>query len=1365
MSTGLITANCSRMPVIAVVEFQVNVSGLFMPVTAKVVENPVHDLILGASFMKYNQVSIDFRTKTVSMADDLVRAPLQSDNRVQKCVTCERSVCISPYSEAIISATCDRRFDNQTVILEPLTQFQFRRFALARSFSRCENGKTICQVVNYNPQALVLLRGTKLAKIEPLNVVASCKLFNEQAEPEGDNEPGTVVSQPQSNEVLEHFSEEYGFNINPKLTPDQRKELLQLLYDYKAVFARTLSEIGRYPFHQMEIELISNRKIYQRNYRMRPDEVETVLQQVAEMHEANIIEPSTNPFYNSPIFLVDKKDNTKRMIVDLRRLNANIVPMQVQLPKINELIDEILSSNCLYISTADLKSSFYQCSLAPESRPYTTFSDPEGRKWQFCSAPMGLSTSPAHLTLILLRVFAGKSRKYGIYCYLDDLLTTATTWDEHITNLKVMFQTLLDNNLTANPSKTELAFNEIEYLGFLISASGVKISPRKLKVIEAIPPPKSRKSLLRILGMANFWKKFIKNYSQNTFHMRQLLKKDVDFTWTPECQAELDFLKKSLTSDPILQPLDPNKPMVILCDAASRVGMAWQLLQQHKDGSLRIVANGGQALTPAQENWTISQLELSALAKALECYECYAIRQPVIVFSDNSQVLHWNNWRPVNARERRLIAYISQFQITVKFVRGCHNVSADCLSRIFSEMSQAARAEFMPTAQPKDDFVVSVQKEEQEEETVPVDGRSRDSWHAYQLSYESLEIGETGTSTSCSRLDPNATPYSPRYLIAETADCIADSDIRDGQFQKALPEGSDLNCAVNLDLVASDPNNENDEQLNINSLDMPLITTSDYLQDEELKHMYAYLRDGILTNDCKIDRLNILISDQYYLENDLLYRISLPRSKKVSRVQPLTQRLCVPKKYRLQLLRKYHDELGHFANERVYLTMAPLVYWKDLYKDVKDYTSTCDLCLRAKSNFSSKVAPLHPLKSASEPFSIVHLDHKNLTRRTQAGNTAILCIIDSFSSWPALIPVPDYSSYTTAKAFYENWITLYGVPKQIITDKGSAFVAAFFQHLAAFLNIRHITSASQVSRTNGLAENLIRKVAQMIKLYSTDDTKLEAVLPSIEMALRSTTHIRLKLSSYEIIFGRPMQVGGVGDLSKLPTAPLSQQQYYQWLTHRLADLHKAVNENRVESKLEIKERYDKEHKASPPRWKIGDRVLLLEKRIKPHSNVVLSHKPYSNGPFFITELVKGEEDIGTAYRLVHADTGKAFKKLVPAERLKLYTADNRVELTDRLPPGEQLANSKAAGGSSVRPGTILQPQDNVPTQDCQPAISIKKERTVKRRKEYLVLFANGETAWCDFVTPTLLEYYRCEQQAKRDRRKKKKKKGSGKTGT
>ena len=80
------------------------------------------------------------------------------------------------------------------------------------------------------------------------------------------------------------------------------------------------------------------------------------------------------------------------------------------------------------------------------------------------------------------------------------------------------------------------------------------------------------------------------------------------------------------------------------------------------------------------------------------------------------------------------------------------------------------------------------------------------------------------------------------------------------------------------------------------------------------------------------------------------------------------------------------------------------------------------------------------------------------------------------------------------------------------------------------------------------------------------------------------------------------------------------------------------------------------------------------------------------------------------------------------------------------------------GAALERPATQKR---YMPIHDCQPAISIKKERTVKRKKEYLVLFANGETAWCDFVTPTLLEYYRFEQQAKRDRRKKKQKKRIG----
>ena len=180
--------------------------------------------------------------------------------------------------------------------------------------------------------------------------------------------------------------------------------------------------------------------------------------------------------------------------------------------------------------------------------------------------------------------------------------------------------------------------------------------------------------------------------------------------------------------------------------------------------------------------------------------------------------------------------------------------------------------------------MVAVQQQEQAapltEEAVPVDGKLRGPWKAHELCCESRDIGET------SNLDPNATPYMPRQPTAATADCTTETDLSDGQIQNTLTEGFDFNCAVDLDLEPYETNNGNNDQLNMNSFDTSLITVSDYLQDEEFKFMYTYLWVRKLTNDCKTDRFITLISDQYYLKNDLLYRISLPRSKKLSRVQP-----------------------------------------------------------------------------------------------------------------------------------------------------------------------------------------------------------------------------------------------------------------------------------------------------------------------------------------------------------------------------------------------------------------------------------------------------------------------------------------------
>jgi len=107
-------------------------------------------------------------------------------------------------------------------------------------------------------------------------------------------------------------------------------------------------------------------------------------------------------------------------------------------------------------------------------------------------------------------------------------------------------------------------------------------------VIGKIQPPKNVKALQRVLGMFDYWKNYLKDYSKNTYHMCQLLRKETKFKWMPECQKELEYLKPYLASDPILKPIDLNRDVVISCDA-SIYGIGFVIMQADDDGMLHAV--------------------------------------------------------------------------------------------------------------------------------------------------------------------------------------------------------------------------------------------------------------------------------------------------------------------------------------------------------------------------------------------------------------------------------------------------------------------------------------------------------------------------------------------------------------------------------------------------------------------------------------------------------------------------------------------------------------------------------------------------------------------------------------------------------
>ena len=200
-------------------------------------------------------------------------------------------------------------------------------------------------------------------------------------------------------------------------------------------------------------------------------------------------------------------------------------------------------------------------------------------------------------------------------------------------------------------------------LGHEISKNGIRMSDKKIKAIKAIQPPKSVKSLQRVYGIINFWRPFIADFNRWTYNMRQLLLKDTEFYWSTECQQELDHLKQCLISRPILH--DTTKDLTVMTDASSKFGLGWVYLQPDENGDLKVVSYGAQALTPSQRNYSALELELLSLISALKSYECFCIHKKIHCFSDNTKVLQLSNWKPINARQRRWLAYLMQFRLSL----------------------------------------------------------------------------------------------------------------------------------------------------------------------------------------------------------------------------------------------------------------------------------------------------------------------------------------------------------------------------------------------------------------------------------------------------------------------------------------------------------------------------------------------------------------------------------------------------------------------------------------------------------------------------------------------------------------------------
>ena len=1223
--THLFSANGSNILLSGKAEVTLFLKGVIATQTVLISPNLQHNFLLGTDFLSSTQANICYQNGILSLFDDLVRFPLHSRFDSINCVKLARTVCIPAMTEALLPVTSPPIYNNQSVLLESSAYAPLAKVAVAKALAFCQNNRTVCRILNFSPHVVTLKKGLKLAKIENMDSIASIQEFTETTELPTDTNTNDKT-QKLSKAELEAFHADYGFKICPTLSEDERLQILELLHKHKPVFARDMSEIKAYTGQPMTIDLHSQRKCFKRQYPLSKEDQEEADRQIREMKKNGILEDSQNPFYNSPIFLVNKKNNQKRLVVDLRELNKLIVPKLVQLPHIDELIQDVTQDNPHFMSTFDLTSAFWSIPIAEQCRDYLSITGVDGQRLRFARCPFGMSTSPAGLLLAIGQLFSDRHRYQGIRVYMDDIVAFGRSFGDHLRQIDLVLDTLGKANLSVNPNKTEIGYQEIEYLGYRISGTSIRLSERHIKAISNMAAPKNLKALQRCLGATNFFRKHIPNYAKNTYHMRQLLKKDVKFQWSKACQNELDYLKTCLTSDPILRPMNPNK-MIYVCTDASQHGYGWVTLQKHENGQFYATSYGAKATTKAQTNYASDDLELIALMYALRSIETVALHRPITVITDNTHVLHFHKWKPINKRQKRMIAYLMMFNLHVVFTKGSRNLMPDALSRLYQDSTEIERQHHQPTEMhDRDDFILSVMTRSKTRAAL-----------------------DEATKIETARADGQ------------------------GQNDEIIYDRQATDVAVDGSHIIPDPQQTSDVEQNIMTgsdddtddlITLPQICAQDYDCDQEFQHIYKYLVTGELSGESKIDKVTLLMSDRFVLENGILYRTDYPRRKRMARVKPILRRLCVPIRFRHELIKSAHENLGHYATQSLFLTLSTRYYWRSLFSDINQFCKTCGQCQKVKIKASNRHVPLHEVEPASGPGERIAIDHKILTRKTAAGSVAILVAVDVFSGYVHLIPVPDVSAATTAKMLVKFVIPTYGIMKEIQSDKASAFTSALFTHINKILGIKHVTSAALTPRSNGLAESMVKRLVEHLKFYCEDDYQIEEKLPLVEMALRATSHSKLEISPHEIIFGKPMRLGLPGDPETTPPEiPKDQVCYYRWLSTEIRRLHEAVKKSRCEAKVEDKSYYDRRYKAKPASYAVGDLVLMEDKKIRPGSAKVVTKERFI-GPLVVKQIVRNPP-MGTAYQLVNQQ-GKTLKNLVSSDRLKAYNVD-REQFTKRLP--------------------------------------------------------------------------------------------------
>ena len=659
-----------------------------------IVADITDEVLLGADVMINKEDQADILLSQGIMVMYGIQIPLRSKMvLINRKVHLSRDFKIPSMTEVVEDAYLDNQeCTEKNWIIEPEPQLAERcSVMLASTLVEVDKNKTIkVRLMNPFPKDIELRRDMVIGVACPVDEIKEfidTENDNENNNMEtirliklGNNTSDNISIRTIGSETLENGSDipDHLQSLFKETSQDKTlveiEQLKNLLINNQEVFSKSDTDLGLTNITEHCIETENSRPIKQRPRPVPLAFADEDKKAVQKLLEQGSVRPSISP-WASPMVFVRKKNGQVRPCIDYRKLNFVTRKDAFPLPRTQDCLDTVAGAKLF--SSLDITSAYNQIPVREEDIPKTAFVTKYGL-YEYTTMPFGLCNAPATFQRAMEIALAGLQWTTCLI-YLDDVLIFSDNFDQQINRIQQVLDRIKLAGLKLKPSKCHLIRNQVTFLGHVLTPRGIKPNPENIEKILKWEHPTTVKEIQSLLGMTNYYRRFIEGYSALVRPLIDLTKKGVKFKWSIDCTKAFDKVRSLLVNAPILAHAMDTGDYILDTDACdTSIGA---VLSQLQDNEHRVIAYGSKSLNKTERNYCVTDRELLAVRYFTEYYRTYLLGRKFLLRTDHQAIKWLFTMKEPKSRISRWIEALSEFNFEIEHRSGLKHTNADAMSR------------------------------------------------------------------------------------------------------------------------------------------------------------------------------------------------------------------------------------------------------------------------------------------------------------------------------------------------------------------------------------------------------------------------------------------------------------------------------------------------------------------------------------------------------------------------------------------------------------------------------------------------------------------------------------------------------------